>query len=162
MRIRVSNKIIVALLCAVFLFATARLSKADGLNSPWEMKRETYWTDLDEKPVVARTKTTRRPEKRYVTSPVKIPILWGLKFYQKVLTKIDGDKCGMYPTCSDFSARAVRKHGGFIGIMMTGARLIHEGDELDKVPLIKKYGVFRYYDPLTNNDFWFTKTNDPT
>jgi len=150
MRIRRSN---ILLLAAVIILTTCAVSRADSMKSPWSVSETKYWKDFD----IKKPATNKKREKRYVTNPAKIPLLWGLKFYQNFISSIDGDKCGMYPTCSGYSARAIRKHGAVIGLAMTGDRLLHEGDELKRAPLIKKYGVFRYHDPLINNDFWFTE-----
>jgi hypothetical protein len=40
---------------------------------------------------------------------------------------------------------------------MTFDRLIHESDEIRQAPLVKIYGAYRYYDPVENNDFWWSK-----
>ena len=125
---------------------------ADGMNSPWEAPKETEVMKL---PAAPRAKIKYRG-KRFVTNPAKLPFLWALKFYQNVISPIDGDKCGMYPTCSGYSVRAINKHGAFIGVMMTVDRLFHEGTEMEIAPLIEKYGYVRFYDPVENNDFWFT------
>ena len=61
----------------------------------------------------------------------------------------------MYPTCSAYSIEAVKKHGFFIGVMMTTDRLIRENTEMDLAPLIKVSGEFRNYDSVENNDFWW-------
>jgi len=62
----------------------------------------------------------------------------------------------MYPTCSAYSRLAVRKHGFFLGIMMTADRLIHEATEMEYAPLVLADRL-RYYDPVENNDFWWAK-----
>jgi hypothetical protein len=61
----------------------------------------------------------------------------------------------MYPTCSQYSVEAVRKHGPVVGIVMTADRIIHELDEQDHAPLIKVWSRYRYADPVGNNDFWW-------
>lgn len=158
MRKRKNNINIVLLLLAFALsLGFAATSDANGLNSPWEAPKETYFVKQKKS-----TSSKRSTKKRYETNPAKIPFLWGLKFYQRVISKMDGDKCGMYPTCSGYSVRAIKKHGAAIGLMMTADRLFHEGTEMERAPLIKKYGVIRYYDPVENNDFWFYDKNDPS
>ena len=81
-------------------------------------------------------------------------LVQGVKIFQDYISPIDGDRCPMYPTCSAYSIQAIRKHGFFIGFVMTGDRLIHESNETDIVPRVKK-GTWRYYDPVSNNDFWW-------
>ena len=83
------------------------------------------------------------------------PFLWLLKIYQNTISPLDGDRCPMYPTCSQYSVQAMRTHGPFIGIIMTSDRLIHEADEQRYAPLIKVGNRYRYDDPLDDNDFWW-------
>ncbi|MBW2599228.1 MAG: membrane protein insertion efficiency factor YidD, partial [Deltaproteobacteria bacterium] len=52
-------------------------------------------------------------------------VMWGLNFFSEYISKVDGDRCAMYPTCASYSRQAVRKHGFFMGITMTADRLIH-------------------------------------
>jgi hypothetical protein len=39
--------------------------------------------------------------------------------------------------------------------MMTCDRLLHEADEMRRVPAILVGDHYRFYDPLENNDFWW-------
>jgi len=130
---------------------------ADDFREPWTTPTGSKIIELK-----TNTEPKKKSDVKYETNPAKIPFLWGLRFYQKFISPIDGEKCGMYPTCSDYSVRAFKKHGVLIGLMMTTDRLMHEGDEMERAPLIKKYGILRYYDPIKNNDFWFAKENDPS
>jgi len=85
-----------------------------------------------------------------------------MRFFQQYISPVDGDRCPSYPTCSQYSVEAIRKHGFWIGMVMTFDRLIHESDEIRKAPLIKIYGAYRYYDPVENNDFWWAKKPNGT
>ena len=77
-------------------------------------------------------------------------------FYQNVISPVDGDRCPSLPTCSSYSAEAFKKHGFFIGWLMTVDRLIHEGSEEAKVsPIINQDGKWKLLDPVQNNDFWW-------
>ncbi len=80
-----------------------------------------------------------------------------LRFFQRYISPVDGDRCPCYPTCSQYSVEAIRKHGIGIGLVMTFDRLIHESDEVRQATLVKVYGSYRYYDPVENNDFWWDK-----
>jgi len=80
-----------------------------------------------------------------------------LRFFQKYISPVDGDRCPCYPTCSQYSVEAIRKHGVLMGLVITFDRLIHESDEIRQAPMIKIYGSYRYYDPVENNDFWWDK-----
>ncbi len=85
------------------------------------------------------------------------PFIWLVKFYQKFISPVDGDRCPMYPTCSQYSIQAMHKHGPVIGIVMTADRLMHEADERDFVPARKVGSRYRFIDPVENNDFWWYK-----
>jgi putative membrane protein insertion efficiency factor len=82
-----------------------------------------------------------------------------LRFFQEYISPVDGDRCPCYPTCSQYSVEVVRKHGVWIGLVMTFDRLIHESSEIRQAPLVKVYGTYRYYDPVENNDFWWDKSS---
>jgi putative component of membrane protein insertase Oxa1/YidC/SpoIIIJ protein YidD len=129
--------------------------RADELGSPWEVKKASYTIQLKD------NRPAKSFKKRYETNPSKLPFLWGLRFYSNVISPIDGDKCGMYPTCAGYGRRAIKKHGAAVGLMMTVDRLFHEGSEMEHAPLVEKFGRIRYYDPVHNNDFWFTREDDP-
>jgi len=61
----------------------------------------------------------------------------------------------MYPSCSEYSRSALRKHGPVLGWFMACDRLIRCGrNELDYAPKIPVNGKWRYFDPLSANDFW--------
>jgi putative component of membrane protein insertase Oxa1/YidC/SpoIIIJ protein YidD len=63
----------------------------------------------------------------------------------------------MYPTCSQYSLLSFKKHGLFIGWMMTCDRLFRCGrDEVGLSPWITVNGEIRCYDPVENNDFWWS------
>ena len=78
-------------------------------------------------------------------------------FYRKFLSPYWGNTCSHYPSCSHYSLLAIKKHGFFIGLMMTFDRLQHESNEARYSPLIEINGVTKVYDPVSNNDFWWYK-----
>jgi hypothetical protein len=80
-----------------------------------------------------------------------------LHFFQRVISPVDGARSNMYPTGSDYARRVFRKHGALLGIMLTTERLMHEGNEIIVAPRIKKYGIWRVYDPVEANDWWWLK-----
>ncbi len=82
-------------------------------------------------------------------------VMAGLNFFSEYISKVDGDRCPMYPTCSSYSRQVIRKHGFFMGIIMTADRLIHEGNEMDYAPLVKAGESVKYYDPVSWNDYWW-------
>ena len=79
----------------------------------------------------------------------------GVVIFSRYISPVDGDRCFMYPTCAAYSKEAVEKHGFLLGILLTVDRLIHEGNEMDTAPLIKIGNKLRYFDPVSNNDFWW-------
>ena len=61
----------------------------------------------------------------------------------------------MYPTGSAYARQAIKKHGAFLGGILTIERLMHEGNEAQVAPRIQKYGIWRVYDPVEANDWWW-------
>ncbi|MGN0602184.1 MAG: membrane protein insertion efficiency factor YidD [Oscillospiraceae bacterium] len=53
----------------------------------------------------------------------KIPILL-IRFYQKTISPIIGPRCKYYPTCSNYSIEAFKKHGFFKGMILSIWRLL--------------------------------------
>ena len=78
-----------------------------------------------------------------------------IQFYQKYLSGADGHRCPMTPSCSGYAAQAIRRHGAFLGWIMTCDRLMRCGrDELKLSPSALTRQGIRCRDPLDNNDFW--------
>jgi putative membrane protein insertion efficiency factor len=92
-----------------------------------------------------------------LTSPGRQVAIGLLRFYQKYISPVDGERCPSYPTCSQYGLEAVRKHGALWGLVLTFDRLIHESDEVRIAPLIRVGDSYRCYDPVENNDFWWYK-----
>jgi hypothetical protein len=78
-----------------------------------------------------------------------------LRFFQQVISPVDGARSNMYPTGSDYARQAIKKHGALLGIVLTTERLMHEGNEGRRAPRIRKYGLWRIYDPVEANDWWW-------
>lgn len=82
--------------------------------------------------------------------------MWLAAFYRHYISPVDGSQCPSWPSCSSYSALAFKKHGFFIGWIMTVDRLIHEGKEETSVsPLIYTRDGWKILDPVENNDFWW-------
>lgn len=47
-----------------------------------------------------------------------------VRFFQTVISPQDGPNCRHTPVCSVYAARAVKKHGAFIGSLLAGDRLL--------------------------------------
>lgn len=99
------------------------------------------------------------------TEPSGLPaktLLAGVALFADYISRVDGDRCPMVPSCSSYSKEVIKKHGFFLGIMMTADRLIHEASEMKYAPVVKVGGRIRFYDPVENNDFWWTKPGSAT
>jgi putative membrane protein insertion efficiency factor len=78
-----------------------------------------------------------------------------IKLYQDYISSVDGNRCPMYPTCSQYCIEAFKKHGIFLGWIMCSDRLMRCGrDETKLSDPIWIDGKKRTYDPVSNNDFW--------
>ena len=82
-----------------------------------------------------------------------------LRFYQQVISQVDGPRSNMYPTGSAYAHQVFNKHGAFLGLLLTAERLLHEGNERKVSRLIKKYGIWRIYDPVEANDWWWNSSD---
>jgi putative membrane protein insertion efficiency factor len=83
------------------------------------------------------------------------PLLYPFKFYRDYISSVDGDRCSMYPTCSQYCTDAIKKHGSLTGWIMCGDRLMRCGrDETRLSAPVWINGEKRNYDPVSNNDFW--------
>jgi putative membrane protein insertion efficiency factor len=84
------------------------------------------------------------------------PLQFMIELHRSYISPIDGKNCPMYPSCSRYSLQCLKKHGLFIGWVMTCDRLLRCGrDELRLSPEIVVNDELRCYDPLENNDFWW-------
>jgi putative membrane protein insertion efficiency factor len=84
------------------------------------------------------------------------PAVQLIRLYQEFLSPIAGDRCPMYPSCSEYGVECFTKHGGIKGWVMTWDRLLRCGrDDLRSAPqIVTKGGEYKYYDPVAGNDFW--------
>ncbi len=52
-------------------------------------------------------------------------LLIGLvRIYQKFISPMLGANCRFYPTCSEYSIKAIEKHGAFKGSIISAKRII--------------------------------------
>lgn len=81
--------------------------------------------------------------------------LYPIKFYQDYISSVDGNRCPMHPTCSQYCIEAFKKHGTFLGWFMCSDRLMRCGRDENKLSdPVWIDGKKRTYDPVSNNDFW--------
>jgi uncharacterized protein len=142
-------KKVIPLLITAILLLPVPVSSA-GTWGPWSVSEDA--------PVLVMKSdraTPAAPRERSEASIVATPFLWLLSFYQKTVGPVVSGRCPMYPTCSQYSVEAIRKHGPAIGIIMTADRIIHELDEQEHAPLVKIGSRYRFDDPVQNNDFWW-------
>jgi putative membrane protein insertion efficiency factor len=102
-------------------------------------------------------KPENNPEALHKTQEIQedIPPL-PIKLYQDYVSSADGDRCRMYPTCSQYCSEAIRKHGALLGWIMCSDRLIRGGrDETTLSEPVWIDGKKRTYDPVIDNDFWW-------
>ena len=106
-------------------------------------------------PLETRTVKTYLPAKAGEPSGVGTSVFQSLlRFYRKVISPVDGDRCVMAPTCSLYSHQALETHGVLLGIALTAERLLHEGDEIGRAPTIVEHGETLHVDPLEGNTYW--------
>ena len=99
-----------------------------------------------------------RIEKRGGKNPIfSRTAIKAIEFFQEVISPIDGDRCPMHPSCSNYGIQAIQKHGFILGTVMIADRLIRERDEVDYAPRVRINGRWRYFDPVEYNDFWFVE-----
>ena len=72
-------------------------------------------------------------------------------FYKKYISRVDGERCQMYPSCSTYSNEAFFKFGFFRGFIMTSDRLTRCGNDLYQYPSIILNDRGYALDPITYN-----------
>ena len=83
-------------------------------------------------------------------------VLYPIKFYRNYISKADGYRCPMYPSCSQYCMEAFKKHGLFLGWIMCSDRLMRCGrDEIKLSPHVLIQGEKHSFDPVNHNDFWW-------
>ena len=81
-----------------------------------------------------------------------------LILFQRVISRADGDRCPMAPSCSHYAEEAFKHHHPVMAWILTCDRLLRCGhDEVRLVPRVWVNGHARAYDPLTANTFWWHK-----
>ncbi len=81
-----------------------------------------------------------------------------LKFFQQTISKADGDRCPMFPSCSHYAEQAFKRHGAFRGWILTSDRLLRCGrDEVRLSPKVRANGRPRTFDPVEANTRWWRK-----
>lgn len=136
-------KVILSVL--IWLAAAAPAQAADGF-SPWDFSRP-----------AASSVSKNHAGTTDPASPPARALEGAFRLFRDYVSAVDGDRCSMYPTCSQYAVEAVRKHGFFAGWLMAADRLIHEWDESGLAPQVVTDKETRSYDPVSSNDFWWHK-----
>ncbi len=69
-----------------------------------------------------------------------------IRFFQVVISPIDGPRSSFYPTSSQFTLEAIQKYGVFRGIALGCDRLMRENGEPWIYETTDKYGIKRKLD----------------
>ena len=84
------------------------------------------------------------------------PVLYPVNLFRKYISVTDGNRCPMYPTCSQYCVESFRKNGLVMGWIMSCDRIIRcGGNETDLSPPVWINGEKRIHDPVSDNDFWW-------
>jgi putative membrane protein insertion efficiency factor len=87
-------------------------------------------------------------ETNFATFPIRL--------YQEFISGVNGHRCPMMPSCSQYSIEAFKKHGYLLGWIMTSDRLLRCGRDETRLSKTRRKNNETYsYDPLQNNDFWW-------
>ncbi len=129
------------LIVSLVLVTDASARRQDKLQAPWTKKAKIH-------PLT--------PPQQNASTP-GIVFDFYVHLFQKYISPVDGDRCQMSPSCSQFCRRCLKKHGGLLGFIMCADRLMRDNSSAHRhyPSLIKKDRLY-YYDPITANDFWFS------
>jgi uncharacterized protein len=86
------------------------------------------------------------------------PPAWSspLVFFQKVISRADGDRDPMYPSCSHYAATVFHRYNPVMAWILTCDRLLRCGhDEIRLAPQVFINGEQHAYDPVEANTFWW-------
>ena len=76
-----------------------------------------------------------------------------IRFFQVYISPIDGPRSSFYPTSSQYTLEAIRKHGVLQGIGMGCDRLLRENGEMWVYKTTDKYGIERKLDPVREKNY---------
>ncbi len=104
---------------------------------------------------IEKNRPTAYPVNKSSSGAAVLPV----KLFQKYISRVDGNRCPMHPSCSSYAVEAIKKHGFIKGWIMTSDRLMRCGrDEVKHAGRIWINGRNRSYDPIENNDFWWRQS----
>jgi len=74
-----------------------------------------------------------------------------INIYKHYISPIDGDRCPMYPSCSQYAKEAFHRYGFFKGLILTFDRLLRCGSDLRHYREIRVNHTPCYLDPVDDN-----------
>jgi hypothetical protein len=78
--------------------------------------------------------------------------------FQRVISRADGDRCPMTPSCSHYAATVFQHYHPVTAWILTCDRLLRCGhDEVRLAPRVWVDGRPRAFDPVAANTFWWRK-----
>lgn len=93
------------------------------------------------------------------SSTAKASSAWStpLKLFEMTISKADGDRCPMYPSCSHYSRQAFERYNPIMAWILTADRLLRCGRDETRLskPVIVQ-GRIRTKDTLADNTFWWS------
>ncbi len=83
---------------------------------------------------------------------------WFIGFYRSQISPAIGNRCSLYPSCSEYFVQASRKHG-VLALPMIADRFIREPEASNRrqYPYILDDGRTLYRDPVEFHDFWLNR-----
>ena len=79
-----------------------------------------------------------------------------ITLFQKTISKADGSRCPMYPSCSHYSRQAFERHNPITAWILTCDRLLRCGrDETRRTRGVYVKGQMKTKDSLRDNTFWW-------
>ena len=54
---------------------------------------------------------------------MRAPLIFLIRLYQRVISPLIGPRCRFYPSCSQYAAEAIQKHGAISGSALALARV---------------------------------------
>jgi putative component of membrane protein insertase Oxa1/YidC/SpoIIIJ protein YidD len=117
-------------------------------SGPWDFERKPGRLPAREVVIDDPLSATSHPIKRGMGGM--------LRFFQDVLSPLDGPKCHHYPTCSQFAREAISLYGPGWGVILTANRLTREyPGQVDSGHYPRVYaGIWRSYDPPEHHWLW--------
>ena len=109
-------------------------------------------TPRDQATVSNQDSLSLQPSTRLIPVGPADAMAQGLFFlYQKGAAPSKGQRCPMYPSCSEYGRQAVVKHGLLMGVLMAADRIHRCGHDLRYYPIVWEHQQASYFDPVPND-----------